>query len=140
MNEKKKSFTAVVLTFTLVEDEALGTAPGTVAPAQTSTPAWGKITAIQNAGQPSDGAATPVDGATILVGDLTSPLVIERIASTLDGKADVVLCDGAPDVLDLGDVDAHLQLSLCRAALACARTVLAQGGSFVCKIYRDATG
>jgi tRNA (cytidine32/guanosine34-2'-O)-methyltransferase len=63
-------------------------------------------------------------------------LVIERIASTLDGKADVVLCDGAPDVLDLGDVDAHLQLSLCRAALACARKVLAQGGSFVCKIYR----
>ena len=59
----------------------------------------------------------PVDGATILVGDLTSPLVIERIASTLDGKADIVLCDGAPDVLDLGDVDAHLQLSLCRAAL-----------------------
>ena len=78
----------------------------------------------------------PVDGATILVGDLTSPLVIERIASTLDGKADVVLCDGAPDVLDLGDVDAHLQLSLCRAALACARKVLARGGSFVCKIYR----
>ena len=32
----------------------------------------------------------PVDGATILVGDLTSPLVIERIASTLDGAADVV--------------------------------------------------
>mgnify|MGYP001350963685 FL=1 len=78
----------------------------------------------------------PVDGATILVGDLTSPLVIERIASTLDGRADVVLCDGAPDVLDLGDVDAHLQLSLCRAALACARKVLARGGSFVCKIYR----
>ena len=78
----------------------------------------------------------PVDGATILVGDLTSPLVIERIASTLDGAADVVLCDGAPDVLDLGDVDAHIQLSLCRAALACARKVLAQGGSFVCKIYR----
>ena len=78
----------------------------------------------------------PVEGAQILVGDLTSPLVIERIASTLDGKADVVLCDGAPDVLDLGDVDAHLQLSLCRAALACARKVLARGGSFVCKIYR----
>lgn len=78
----------------------------------------------------------PVEGADMLVGDLTSALVVERIVSMIDGPADVVLCDGAPDVLDLGDVDAHLQLSLCRAALACACKVLAPGGSFVCKIYR----
>ena len=47
-----------------------------------------------------------------------------------------MLCDGAPDVFGLGDVDSHLQHSLVRAAADCARRMLAPGGVFVSKVYR----
>jgi len=39
-----------------------------------------------------------------------------------------VLCDGAPDVIGLNDVDEHLQNELVRKAWSMAEAILARGG------------
>jgi tRNA (cytidine32/guanosine34-2'-O)-methyltransferase len=53
-------------------------------------------------------------------------------------SADLIVCDGAPDVTGLHDLDAHVQQQLMLAALAVAAAVLRPGGAFVAKIFRGA--
>lgn len=54
-----------------------------------------------------------------------------------DGKlADLVVCDGAPDVTGLHDMDEFLQAQLLLAALSITTHVLRHGGAFVAKIFR----
>ncbi|XP_059013820.1 putative tRNA (cytidine(32)/guanosine(34)-2'-O)-methyltransferase isoform X3 [Mustela nigripes] len=50
--------------------------------------------------------------------------------------ADLVVCDGAPDVTGLHDVDEYMQAQLLLAALNIATHVLKPGGCFVAKIFR----
>jgi hypothetical protein len=47
-----------------------------------------------------------------------------------------VLCDGAPDVTGLHDIDEYVQSQLLLAALNIATHVLRPGGTFVAKIFR----
>ena len=47
----------------------------------------------------------PIDGVTCLQGDITSTTTAESIISHFDGnKADLIVCDGAPDVTGLHDL------------------------------------
>lgn len=79
----------------------------------------------------------PVEGVTQLQGDVTSPATAKAVVDALGGVlADVVVCDGAPDVTGLHDLDEFVQASLLTAALTVAATVLAPGGRFVAKIFR----
>ncbi len=50
--------------------------------------------------------------------------------------ADLVVCDGAPDVTGLHDVDEYVQAQLLLAALNITTHVLKSGGTFVAKIFR----
>jgi tRNA (cytidine32/guanosine34-2'-O)-methyltransferase len=53
-----------------------------------------------------------------------------------DSKAQIVVCDGAPDVTGLHDIDIFVQSNLLLAALNITTHILMEGGTFVAKIFR----
>lgn len=76
-------------------------------------------------------------GVTQLQGDITRTSTAHSILTLFNDKhADLVLCDGAPDVTGLHDLDEYVQSHLLLAALHIAVRVLKVGGSFVAKIFR----
>lgn len=79
----------------------------------------------------------PIDGVLTLQGDITSQATATRIVSYFEGElADLVLCDGAPDVTGLHDVDEYVQAQLLLAALNITTHVLRPGGTFIAKVFR----
>ncbi|KIZ02476.1 ribosomal RNA large subunit methyltransferase E [Monoraphidium neglectum] len=79
----------------------------------------------------------PIEGVVQLQGDITSEATAAQVIGHFTGrKADLIVCDGAPDVTGLHDLDAHVQLQLMLAALAVSAAVLRPGGTFVAKIFR----
>ncbi|KAF9579479.1 putative tRNA (cytidine(32)/guanosine(34)-2'-O)-methyltransferase [Lunasporangiospora selenospora] len=82
-------------------------------------------------------AMAPLPGVIQLQGDITKQSTADQIISYFDGeKADIVVCDGAPDVTGLHDMDEYIQAQLLLAALNITTHVLRPGGSFVAKIFR----
>jgi 23S rRNA U2552 (ribose-2'-O)-methylase RlmE/FtsJ len=78
-----------------------------------------------------------MDGVVCLQGDITSVDTAHAILTAFDNQqADLVVCDGAPDVTGLHDVDDYLQGQLLLSALALATHLLREGGTFVAKIFR----
>lgn len=81
----------------------------------------------------------PLPGVTSILGDITSVATANRvIAATQGAKAELVICDGAPDVTGLHQLDGYLQAQLLLAAFSITVHLLAPGGSFVAKIFRTA--
>lgn len=110
----------------------------------------------------------PIEGVTILQGDITSEETANEIvrllnepepthstpgdingapaapqvstpamvATTSPRKADIVICDGAPDVTGMHELDEYLQHHLLLAALHITTFVLHPGGCFVTKMFR----
>ena len=79
----------------------------------------------------------PIEGVTLVQGDITSPAVANRIVELFDGnKADLVVSDGAPDVTGLHDIDEYVQSQLLLSCLNLATVMLRPGGAFVAKIFR----
>ena len=79
----------------------------------------------------------PIEGIVQLQGDITSEDTANKIISYFRGeKADLVICDGAPDVTGMHDIDEYVQSQLLLAALNITTFVLAPGGTFVAKIFR----
>ena len=79
----------------------------------------------------------PIEGVTLVQGDITSPAVANRIVELFDGKkADLVVSDGAPDVTGLHDIDEYVQSQLLLSCLNLAAVMLRPGGAFVAKIFR----
>merc|ERR1711991_515876 len=79
----------------------------------------------------------PIPGVTVLQGDITSKQTSDRIIEEMGGgRADLVVCDGAPDVTGIHDMDEYVQAQLVLAALNIATVVLRQGGAFCAKIFR----
>ncbi len=79
----------------------------------------------------------PIPGVVCHVGDITSQETAEQIVSHFKGDlADLVVCDGAPDVTGLHDIDEYMQAQLLLAALNITTNVLRKGGNFVAKIFR----
>ncbi|KAJ1460622.1 FtsJ-like methyltransferase-domain-containing protein [Pelagophyceae sp. CCMP2097] len=82
-------------------------------------------------------AVAPIDGVVRIIGDITDEETLRRVEAALGGsKAELVLCDGAPDVVNLGDVDAHLQHQLVLCAVDAAMRLIDREGTFVSKVYR----
>ena len=93
---------------------------------------------------------SPLEGITMLKGDITHSSTIPRILKALDPETfnedtnpqgsgnpvDLVLSDGAPDVTGLHDLDIYIQSQLLFSALNLALRVLKPGGKFVAKIFR----
>eukprot|EP00775_Hariotina_reticulata_P001490 gene1490-1829_t len=79
----------------------------------------------------------PIEGVTQLQGDITSEETARAVIEQFQGDhADLVVCDGAPDVTGLHDLDQYVQLQLVLAALTVITHVLQDGGTFVAKIFR----
>lgn len=82
-------------------------------------------------------AMAPLPGVTQIQGDITKVSTAEEIIRHFEGHpADLVVCDGAPDVTGLHDVDEYIQAQLLLAALNITTHVLKRGGTFVAKIFR----
>lgn len=82
-------------------------------------------------------AMAPLPGVTQIQGDITKISTAEEIIRHFEGQpADLVVCDGAPDVTGLHDVDEYIQAQLLLAALNITTHVLKKGGTFVAKIFR----
>nr|CCA14539.1 ribosomal RNA methyltransferase putative [Albugo laibachii Nc14] len=78
----------------------------------------------------------PIPGVKLIQGDITSEKTVAEIARHFRGrKAQIVVCDGAPDVTGMHDVDEFLQAELLHAALNVSAHVLEEGGTFVAKIF-----
>eukprot|EP00818_Percolomonas_sp_WS_P001658 CAMPEP_0117437554 /NCGR_PEP_ID=MMETSP0759-20121206/1583_1 /TAXON_ID=63605 /ORGANISM="Percolomonas cosmopolitus, Strain WS" /LENGTH=286 /DNA_ID=CAMNT_0005229189 /DNA_START=182 /DNA_END=1042 /DNA_ORIENTATION=- len=79
----------------------------------------------------------PLDGIHCLQGDITDIATAQKIISYFEGeKADLVICDGAPDVTGMHDIDEYIQAQLLLAALNITLNILKEGGNFVAKIFR----
>lgn len=79
----------------------------------------------------------PIEGVIQIIGDITKLETATSILSHFQGhKADLVVCDGAPDVTGLHDLDEFVQSQLLLAALNITLSVLKHGGTFIAKIFR----
>lgn len=79
----------------------------------------------------------PISGVTQLQGDITKLETAKKIIDLFQGEyAHLVVCDGAPDVTGLHDMDEYVQGQLLLAALNITTHVLQPGGAFVAKIFR----
>ena len=79
----------------------------------------------------------PLEGVVQLQGDITNTETANKVIEHFEGHlADLVLCDGAPDVIGLLDVDEYVQHQLVIAALDITTRILKPGGTFVTKVFR----
>lgn len=82
-------------------------------------------------------AMAPIPGVVQIQGDITKVSTATEIIGHFKGDhAELVVCDGAPDVTGLHDIDEYIQAQLLLAALNITTHVLKRGGAFVAKIFR----
>jgi 23S rRNA (uridine2552-2'-O)-methyltransferase len=81
----------------------------------------------------------PIPEVEFVKVDFLDPLAPDRLKALLGGKADVVLSDMAANTSGHRPTD-HLRImALAEAATLFAREVLANGGTFVCKVLQGGT-
>ncbi|OQV20055.1 putative tRNA (cytidine(32)/guanosine(34)-2'-O)-methyltransferase 1 [Hypsibius exemplaris] len=79
----------------------------------------------------------PIPGVTQLQGDITEIATAERILAEFHGeKADLVVCDGAPDVTGFHDLDIYRHHDIVVAALAITTAILKEGGTLIMKVFK----
>lgn len=103
----------------------------------------------------------PVEGVFQIQGDITSAATAAAVIAAMSGsssrggagdddesgtktsssssqqqRAQLVVCDGAPDVTGLHDMDEFMQSQLVVAALTVATELLEEGGTLVAKVFR----
>ena len=71
-----------------------------------------------------------------IVGDATSSEIQEEVLSKLNGRADVILSDMAPNVTGIWDLDDLRQINLARTALKIADKLLEEEGWMVVKVFQ----
>ncbi|PKC07925.1 FtsJ-domain-containing protein [Rhizophagus irregularis] len=82
-------------------------------------------------------AMAPLEGVIQIQGDITKLSTAEQIISYFEGElADLIVCDGAPDVTGLHDMDEYIQAQLLLSALNITTNILHPGGTFIAKIFR----
>ncbi|HXW39808.1 MAG TPA: RlmE family RNA methyltransferase [Xanthobacteraceae bacterium] len=81
----------------------------------------------------------PLAGVEFVKLDFLDPAAPERLKTLIGGKADVVLSDMAANATGHRQTD-HLRImALAEAAAALAHEVLADGGTFLCKVLQGGT-
>ncbi|KAF6166873.1 hypothetical protein GIB67_026652 [Kingdonia uniflora] len=79
----------------------------------------------------------PIKGVIQVQGDITNARTAEVVIKHFDGcKVDLVVCNGAPDITELYDMDEFVQSQLILAGLTIVTHVLREGGKFIAKIFR----
>ena len=82
-------------------------------------------------------AMAPIPGVLQIQGDITKLSTAQLIVSHFQGeKACLVVCDGAPDVTGLHDMDEYIQAQLLLSAFNITSHILKIGGTFVAKIFQ----
>lgn len=82
-------------------------------------------------------STSPVEGASILQGDIGLIDTLERIEEILDGRQlNLVLSDISPKLTGRYDTDQSISLELSTMTLDVAMGMLVPGGSFVTKIFQ----
>jgi 23S rRNA (uridine2552-2'-O)-methyltransferase len=80
-----------------------------------------------------------IDGAEVIVGDITQPETIDRIREILgDRVLNCVISDISPRLTGRYDTDQAISLELSTMALDVASALLAPGGCFVTKVFQGA--
>jgi len=84
-------------------------------------------------------ATSPIEGAVVLVGDITEGETIEEIVGNLGGRGlNSVISDISPRLTGRYDTDQAISLELSTMALDVASDLLTPGGSFVTKVFQGA--
>jgi len=83
----------------------------------------------------------PIEGVHCIAGDITSQATVDEVLNQFregnaERYADLVVCDGAPDVTGMHDLDEYIQAQLLLSALSITTQLLRPGGTFVAKIFR----
>jgi 23S rRNA (uridine2552-2'-O)-methyltransferase len=82
-------------------------------------------------------STSPVEGSTIIIGDITNPKTIEQIDKELEGHfLNCVISDISPRLTGRYDTDQAISLELSTMVLDAAMPILTPGGSFVTKIFQ----
>ncbi|MEM7081812.1 MAG: 23S rRNA (uridine(2552)-2'-O)-methyltransferase RlmE [Pseudomonadota bacterium] len=77
----------------------------------------------------------PLEGVTFIQGDFREDDVLEQIFSAMNGKADLVMSDMAPNISGIRSADQSRSMYLAELAIDCATQVLRPGGAFVTKLF-----
>ncbi|KAM0680536.1 hypothetical protein GINT2_001224 [Glugoides intestinalis] len=78
-----------------------------------------------------------IEGVEVIKEDITSKTCLKLISNAFNNeKADLVVCDGAPDVTGFRDLDEFLQTDLLTAALSLCLQISKPNSSFVAKIFK----
>ena len=84
-------------------------------------------------------ATSAVEGAEIIIGDITERSTIERIADIVgERNLNAVVSDISPRLTGRYDTDQAISLELSTTALDAAMALLTPGGSFVTKVFQGA--
>eukprot|EP00826_Nyctotherus_ovalis_P036466 TRINITY_DN3233_c0_g1_i8.p1 TRINITY_DN3233_c0_g1~~TRINITY_DN3233_c0_g1_i8.p1 ORF type:complete len:189 (-),score=46.95 TRINITY_DN3233_c0_g1_i8:42-608(-) len=79
----------------------------------------------------------PIAGVYILQGDITTRETVSCMLKAFGGqKAELVVCDGAPDITGFHEIDQYIQSQLILSAINIASQVTKEGGIFVAKIFK----
>ena len=82
---------------------------------------------------------SPIDGAIVMVGDITEESTIEEVVSHLGKrKLNAVISDISPRLTGRYDTDQTISLELSTMALDVATELLIPGGCFVTKVFQGA--
>ncbi|RCK80410.1 MAG: 23S rRNA methyltransferase [Candidatus Ozemobacter sibiricus] len=80
----------------------------------------------------------PIDGVTLLQGDLTDPAVQDRITSLCPGGFDVILSDMAPHTTGIHHADTERSAELVGLVLDLCARWLKPGGAMLAKVFEGA--
>ena len=78
----------------------------------------------------------PIDGATLIQQDFTTPEAPEILKNLLNGKADIVMSDMAANTTGHQQTDHLRTIALVELAFDFAKDVLAEGGIFITKVFK----
>lgn len=81
----------------------------------------------------------PIEGVQTLRADITADETIELVHKALNGYADAVICDAAPDLSGNWTLDHARSIDLARSALSMSRNILRPGGNFLVKVFQGDT-
>lgn len=78
----------------------------------------------------------PIPNVITIVGSIENEKDVDKLISSLDGKADVVLSDLAPNVSGLWEMDHLKQIDLTRKAVEFTKRVLKENGYALYKVFQ----
>lgn len=89
-------------------------------------------------------AMAPLDGVTQVVGDITTEATAQAVERAFCAaqqgtgpvrRAELIVCDGAPDVTGIQTMDEYVQSQLLMAAMSMALRMLHTHGTFLAKVF-----